>query len=634
MTYASQPAFAGFFQSRDRLSNQGRYLAAMYQECPVPKRSPSILDCVQRSHPKSATPTPIAEFLSKPGVLEVIPCAVTAVTYVGTLSFGFVYDDKPVIVDNASIRSWHFLANYFAQHPAATATPSGEIFYRPITLLWLRLNYILFGLNPAGWHFAMLAVHVLATYTVFAIIRKLTNRSSAFIAALLFGLHPVHVENVAWLSSVNDLLMTVLLLGSFLAYLKFRDGGRFWLAASVLLFALALLSKETTAVFPIVILSFALIFARPPLAQKSVWPALKAGFVSIPYFAILATYLVIRRMALHGLVKSITPLSWTTMLLTWPAVLWFDIKHLVFPTFSSEFYSLSYVTPPDIGVLLVPVVLLGATFILVAYYIFKSRSRLGLFALLWVLLTIAPTLYLRAIAPDNFVHDRFLYLPSVGIVLLLALALEDVSKPVVLNLQMLSGNAAPVKWTLVALLGVFAFAATIGYQTQWANNILLYRNGLKYAPQNLVVRDNLANEFVTLGRYDRAIPLYLNALQHDPRFWSSNYNLGYAYYRIGRFSEAEDYLNRAALIDDRDPDQFIFLARAQMEQRKFPLAAQNAERALQRGPLSPGFHFVLARIREASGEREQAIAEYKMEVLYHPENALARSDLQRLQSLQ
>jgi Tfp pilus assembly protein PilF len=137
-----------------------------------------------------------------------------------------------------------------------------------------------------------------------------------------------------------------------------------------------------------------------------------------------------------------------------------------------------------------------------------------------------------------------------------------------------------------------------------------------------------------MGLYERAIPLYLDALQLDHRLWLSNYNLGYAYYRTGRLSEAEDYLKRAIQIDDKDPDQFIYLARAQMEQGELTPAAQNAERALQRGPLSPGFHFVLAKILETSGDRERAIAEYRAEVLSHPENALARSELQRLQSSQ
>ncbi len=598
------------------------------------RKSRPILGLVQLANRKLESPTSLTHFLDQSGVLEVLVCAITVLAYVGTLAFGFVYDDKPVIVDNVVIRSWRLVAHsLIPQISAGIALPASGTFYRPVTLLWMRLNYAIFGLNPAGWHLAMLACHVLMTYLVFVAVRKLSdNRNTAAIAAILFGLHPVHVENVAWLSSVNDLLMSVLLLASFLAFLNFRDGRKLWMAPSVLLFGLALLSKETAAAFPLLILGFAVIFARPHASGISslVRSALKEGLVSIPYFIVLVTYLAARRMMLHGLVKAITPLGWTTMILTWPSIIWFDLKHLMFPIFSSEFYSLAYVTTPGFANFLLPVLFLLGAFVAAGYWISKlPNPRLGLFALGWVFVPILPTLYLRAIAPGDFVHDRFLYFPSVGIVILIALAVEHASTS-----KALQRSGVPVKWAVMAILGTAAFVGTLSHQMQWASNILLYQNGIKSAPQDLGVQDNLANELANMGRYDSAISLYLNVLQREPRFWRSNYNLGYAYYRTGRFSEAEDYLNRAIQIDDQDPDQFIYLARAQMEQGQLPQAARNAERALQRAPLSPGFHFVLAQILEASGNREQAITEYKAEVLYHPENALARSELQRLQPSQ
>jgi protein O-mannosyl-transferase len=605
----------------------------MYCEC-LPS---AILNHVPLADRNLEGPSALTEFLNKTGVMEVPVCAVTVLAYLGTLSFGFVYDDKPVIVDNVAIHSWRFLAHYFIpQISARIAPPSSGTFYRPIVLLWLRVNYAIFGLHPAGWHFAMLALHVLATYLVFAAVGKLTgSRGTAALAAIFFGLHPVHVENVAWLSSVNDLLMTVFLLASFLAYLDYRSGGKtIWMATSVLWFGLALLSKETAAVFPLLIFAFAVLFAPARATENSYLTSLKDwsvsklsawkdGLISVPYFAVLAAYMAARRMMLHGLAQPLAPLGWATMVLTWPSILWFDLKHLLLPISSSEFYSLAYVTAPGFENFLLPIIFLLVALAVVAYLITKLPDpRVGVFALGWAIVTILPTLYLRAIAPDNFVHDRFLYLPSVGIVILAALALEQVSASKALQRAM------------VAILCTAAFIGTLVHQVQWASNILLYQNAMMYAPQNPIVQVNLANELANLGRYDRAVPLYLSALQRDPRLWLSNYNLGYAYYRLGRFSEAEGYLKRAIQIDGQDPDQFIYLARAQMEQGELTEAAQNAQRALQRAPLSPGFHFVLGKILESSGNRAGAIVEYEAEVASHPENALARSELQRLQSLQ
>jgi protein O-mannosyl-transferase len=581
-------------------------------------------------------------FLHKAGVAETLVCTITALAYLGTLAFGFVYDDKPAIVDNVSIRTWGSLSHYFVrQLSTANGTPGGGTFYRPISFLWLRLNYACFGLNPAGWHFAMLAGHVLMTYLVFVFVKKLTShRTTATIASLLFGLHPVHVENVAWLSSVGDLLMSALLVGSFMAYLKFRDRSKtkikIWLGISLLLFTLALLSKETAAVFPLLILAFAITSISPLTFQNpSLNSLLSEACVSIPYFIILAGYLAIRLPMLQGLASPITPLPWTTMFFTWPSAIWFDVKHLLLPLSSSEFYSLAYVTRPGLANFLLPVLFVVVALMAASYAISRlSSPGLGSFALIWAALPILPTLYLRAVAPDNFVHDRFLYLPSVGIVLLLALATEQISIPRRSGSSVETLRAVGiVKWAAVGVLAATAFVATSTYQLQWANNVLLYSNGIKSAPQNLIVKDNLANELSDLGHYDSAIPLYLSVLQQNPRFWSSNYNLGYTYYRLGRFAEAEDYLTRAIRIDNRDPDEFIFLARAQMEQGELAQASQSAELALQRAPLSPGFHFIRAKILEARGLEKLAIAEYQAEVTNHPENAVARGELQRARSL-
>lgn len=598
----------------------------------------------------------IRQLLEKNGVMESLVCAVTALAYLGTLAFGFVYDDKPAIVDNASIRSWGSLSHYFVPHLSVNAASGASTFYRPIGLLWLRLNYFCFGLNPAGWHFAMLAGHVLTTYLVFAVVKKLTtHRDTAAIAALLFGLHPVHTENVAWLSSVCDLLMSAFLIGSFLAYLKFRERTKtvLWMAASLLLFALALLSKETAAVFPLLIFGFAITsltaqkvkvnekatendkakFANPGLTS-----VLKQAAVSIPYFIVLAAYLAFRLPLLHGVASPLTPLPWTTMFFTWPSVICFDLKHLLLPLSSSEFYSLAYVTRPTFAAFLLPALLLLVALIATGYGISKlSNPGLGCFALLWAFAPILPTLYLRAVASDNFVHDRFLYLPSFGIVLLIALAIEQISIPseprsTPGSVKWSADKWPAVKWSTVAVLATAAFVATISYQLQWANNILLYSSGVRSAPQNLIVKDNLANALSDSGHYESAIPLYLSVLQQDPGFWSSNYNLGYAYYRLGRFAEAEDYLTRAIRIDDRDPDEFILLARAQMQQGELLQASQSAELALQRGPFSPGFHFVHAKILEARGLHNLAVAEYQAEVIDHPENKVARSELKRAQS--
>jgi Flp pilus assembly protein TadD len=110
--------------------------------------------------------------------------------------------------------------------------------------------------------------------------------------------------------------------------------------------------------------------------------------------------------------------------------------------------------------------------------------------------------------------------------------------------------------------------------------------------------------------------------------------MGYAYYKLGEYGQAETYLNRAIAIDSSDPDQFIYLALAQLRLGRSLDATGNAERAIQRGPQSPGYHYILGMILEARGDRARAMAEFLSELSAHPANASARSELQRLQSSQ
>jgi Tfp pilus assembly protein PilF len=588
---------------------------------------------VQLAEQEFERPSALTGLRDRRGVAEVLVCAITFVAYLSTLSFGFVYDDKPVIQDNVVIRSWSLVARYLAHKiPADLALPASGTFFRPVTLLWLRLNYAVFGPNPTGWHFAMLMGHVLMTYLVFLVVEKLTdNRETATIAGILFGLHPVHVENVAWLCSVSDLLVSIFLMLSFFAFLNYRDGRKLWLAASVSLFGLALLSKETAAVFPFVILGFAMMFPHPRTMVNSrrVRAAMKDGLVSVPYFMLLVIYLSARKMMLSGGAQPLAAVSWKTMLLTAPSILWFDLKHLLLPISSSEFYSLDYATAPGLANFWLPVFLVIAVIVAAGYCISRLRDpRLGVFALGFAVVTILPALYLRGIAAGNFVHDRFLYLPSVGIVILIALALERMAD------SKTQKRTVAVEWAVVTIISAAALVGTLVHQVQWTSNFTLYQNAMKYAPQNPIVQVNLANEYASQGLYDRALPMYLTAVERDPRSWLSNYSLGYGYYRTGRLAEAGDYLSRAIRINDRDPDQFIYLALVQMKQGVLTEATQNAESAIERAPQAPGYHLVLGKILEASGNRGQAIAEYKAEVSFHPGNKLAGNELERLQSSQ
>ena len=195
-----------------------------------------------------------------------------------------------------------------------------------------------------------------------------------------------------------------------------------------------------------------------------------------------------------------------------------------------------------------------------------------------------------------------------------------------------------------ALTGVVAllFAAlTLTEQTQWANDILLYTRGAESAPDNLTVRDNLANALLGANQPQRAIPLYLDVLKRNPNFWRSNYNLGFAYYKTGNFAAAGESLQRAIMIDNSDwsihyfvvdtRNWWPYLALVELQLKKLPEAADNARQAIARNPQARGYYFILGLICESQGDTKAAITAFKTELTQHPDNAPATAELQKIE---
>lgn len=636
-------------------------------------------------------------WMERPWFAEMLACAVAALAYMATLSFGFVYDDVPQILKNPAVHAWRSVPQYFTAHVWAAIYPNTPgNYYRPIFLLWLRLNYALFGAEPAGWHLTSVACHVLATWLVFRVVRQLTtDRTTAFVAALLFGLHPAHIENVAWISGVTDPLMACFVLGSLSAFLSYRDCGGILIAAGALaLFALALLSKETAIVAPVLMLGCALT-AGPgegawPGSKRRIngTPGMRAVAVLAPTAAISLVYLAVRFFALGGLSHSTVSIGWRETFLSWPSVSWFYLKHLAGLAPLTEFYALDYVSAFSTGTVLAPLGLVVISGIVMAGLVLAIRERteknLALLALVMIAMPLLPVLDLRSLTAGDVVHDRYLYLPSVGLALFMALLVRELAPrlspsgakavsqstlhpgttnvvpfPVSFKgslphdarsrvgpqLGQTNGEDLPIapaltqpgriRMLLPAMIVVgisVAFAVlTVSQEMQWASDILLYARGLESAPDNLTVRDNLANALMDANQPGRAIPLYLEVLRRNPRFWRSNYNLGYAYYKAGNFAGAEEYLKRAIQIDPGDSDEYIYLALTQLQLTKLREAGESARLAISLNPHARGYHSIAGLIYDRQGDLTRAAEEFKAEIAEHPDNAAAVTALRKLQ---
>lgn len=569
----------------------------------------------------------------------------TFIAYCGTLAFPFVYDDHVQIAANPAIWSWRLLPQYFTRH-AWAFIDTGHFppnYYRPLFLLWLRLNYLLFGLRPWGWHLTTVLAHVGATLLVYLLVLRLVGeRLTGAWAALIFGVHPIHTEAVAWVSGVTEPLVALPLLGSFLCYLRKREGGkpeRRWLLLSLALYASAILVKETGLVLTAVVFTYEWCYAKRGMGAEPVPTGVRRLFGAAraagPYLAVLSFYLVVRRWALHGLIHIVTPLPISAMVSTWPLLLWFYLKKLVWPSDLSLFYDIPYVTRPGFGNFILPIAGLAGTTLLLSAWAKRTantgagtlamRPQAIAFASFWLLWLTLPVLNLRAFPEGKFAQDRFLYLPSVGFAVLAGLALESIPWG-----RIRFAAVAAARGGVMVAAGVGLAGATMAQSLIWSDDLIVFYRGLKTTPDSPWAAVNLANALRRRRLYPEAVGVLQPTLRRYPDLWVANYELGLIYYRQGNLPLANQFLSRAMVIDPQEPGPYAFLGLTELGLGHLEAAATYIRRAVSLRPDVPDYHFALATVLKLQGDIRGAREEFGKELTVNPDNSDALEQLREI----
>jgi protein O-mannosyl-transferase len=557
--------------------------------------------------------------------------------YSQTLRFEFVLDDFPLILQNPLVLiPWRSVPQFFVEGYFDRIFPTDpHNVYRPLLSVWLVLNQRLWGFYPGGWHLMAVLLLALATMGVYALGRRvLDSRPLAALAAALFALHPIHVESTAWVIGMNEALMAVPFLASILAYLRSRDDGPdssrspgwrrgVWLGTSLACYALALLAKEESIVLPAIVAGFVWVYgpAENGRGLTGTQTRLRGALAgSAPYWGLAAAYLALRVAILHGLSHTATQMPFAAIPLTIPAVLWSDIRLLVWPTGLSIFYASPFVGSASFSNFVFPSLLVLAVAGLVLTW--GSRSRAVAWAAMWVFIPVLPFLDLPILPDGDFVHDRYLYLSSVGFALLLASAVRQASKR-------LQSRVMP---TLVELLVLVALGLAYGRLTLtdsrfWANQTALYNHAATASPGSNFALDGLAHLYAERGQCAAAAAIYQKVLARSPRYWMAYLNLGACHYNAGDYEGALDYLGQATELSPGDPDVLFFIGLAQFRLRHFTVAEVALRRAVEIRPYGIGYHLALGMLLEAEGDRTHALSEFRSERAYHPDETAARTEI-------
>jgi Tfp pilus assembly protein PilF len=428
----------------------------------------------------------------------------------------------------------------------------------------------------------------------------------------LFGLHPVHVESVAWISGATDPLMCVLFLGCLLCYLKQRDSpqqlkANGWQAASLVLAALAVLAKETALIAPALIFSYEWIFHQRGVFGKSrLWSSLRAA---TPYFAISALFLVARTLALKSATPALTKVGLRSVLMAWPQALAFYGAHVLFPVRLSVFYNLMTVAHPGWWNFIFPGVAVLAGGAVLCYASWRSQVWAFLSAC-WAIMLV-PILNVTLWNTVENVHDRYLYLPSIVVCAMLASLLSCRTYRRYTPMAVAALSAIAIGYGVVTLLEL----------PYWRNDYVLAQRGVVVSPGHPIAPQLMGNALIRQQRISEAVPYLLDALKAQPENVDSLSSLAFCYSEMSALPLAEESVGKAIALDPAEPRARLLLGIVRFKQNRLAEAEAEIRRGISLQHVSTGvflFHYYLGNVLYARRDVLGAIHEYRSEALNDP----------------
>jgi tetratricopeptide (TPR) repeat protein len=521
----------------------------------------------------------------------------------------FVWDDRSNVTENPYLRE-------------VTGSSVVSFWQGPYQQLYIPLTYTVWagvaalaegavagrsrGLDAGPFHTVNLILHLLSVLVVFVILRLLIgNDWAAGGGALLFGLHPLQVEAVSWVTGMKDLLSGLLSLVALWQYLVYaagaggrRKGLGFHYGVATGAFVLALLAKPSAVAVPVVawVLDYGILKRRVRQSGVSLggWVVLALVFVGITKWAQPAPQL-----------ENISPL-WARPLVAADALAFYLYK-LFLPFGLSVDYGRS------------PAVVLEQGWVYLTWIV-----PVGLGTLLWVwrrraahlktgaAVFAAGLLPILGLIPFGFqqistVADRYVYLSMLGPALALAWAISDHRSRV---LPIVCG----------AMLALLAVGSAIQLSA-WKNNEILFQRTLRQNPDSWMSQLNLGVGLAKLGRLEEAIDRYRLALSIKPGYVHALNNLGAALFLEGRFEEAIEQYRQALGYEPEAADIHFNLAAALAKLNRLDEAIAQFRKALEIDPEAADAHYRLAQILDLRGEFDGAMNHYLEAVRGNPANA-------------
>jgi cytochrome c-type biogenesis protein CcmH/NrfG len=499
---------------------------------------------------------------------------ITLATYSGSFDGELVSDDIRLIRDEALIRSldWDNLRRISTSFYGPN--------YLPVTVLSLAVDYRLFGLQVAGYHATNLGLHIGCALLVYALLLRLRfTPLVAWATALLWAVHPLQVESVAWISERKNVLSGLFFFAAFYLFVGYADTrrARSYLGMLVL-YSFAVLAKMNAIVLPAVCLAYEATFCFRPRARSilAMLPLFAVGAAVVWY---TVTDNPIHAGGYHGGSPVVTWLSSAVVIFRY-------LGSLVAPIHLTPKYVVTLY-----GSLLDPPVLAAVTGLCAiaagAIWLLRRRSPAA-FWILWFGITLAPML--NIIPFRSMMQDRYMYLPMLGPLALAATALSRVRRP--------AGRIAVS--ALVAAASLACAGLSYVQVEAWSSPLSLYLAEARYLP--LLGPDPPYLDPEQAAKVDALRA----AAREDPSSAVIHNNLGALYFSSGRLDEAIVEIEAALVLEPTNPRFMLALGRAYAHAGRLADARDRLERAVALDPFELLGRLSLARLYLRLGEADAA----------------------------
>lgn len=451
--------------------------------------------------------------------------AACLIIYTQTLWFDFInIDDRAYIYENAAAYSG---LNWQTVRWSFTAFYSGN--WHPLTWLSHILDFSIFGLNAGGHHAVNVLFHTLNSILAFLVFKKMTGsiwKSGA--VAMLFAIHPTHVESVAWIAERKDVLSTFFWLLTMLAYFKYAETNtenrKLFYILTIFFFACGLMSKPMLVTLPFVLLLCDYWALERWKKLRDLKPLI---IEKIPLFALTAISSVITFLAQKsgGAVVSVETVPIATRILNVSVAYAKYVWMMFFPVNLGFWYPFE----PNLN----PLEIIGAIILLiiVSAYCWRERKRRKylLMGWLWFLGTLVPVIGFVQVGLQALA-DRYTYVPYFGLFVMLVWGLNDLIKHFKLNEKIVAAICAIV----LIMFGFLAYKQT----SLWQNSETLYTNSLKITKNNYFLMTNLCLHYLSKTPPEIAEPRCTELLEQTPPSPESNNVLGYLRTQTGKYEQA------------------------------------------------------------------------------------------------